>query len=130
MLDRSRGAGTAKAAGCDCLSRSPFRAICRSDGPFWFPPDRNPFSQQTEVPILNMTAIFAKMSCNAVGTRIDSLDRGGDGIGFTDGPSAITRLTERGGVIDIDPQFQHRLEMLLLRRSGRKRRRSGMDLAI
>ena len=63
--------------------------------------DVRQFAQPTHVLILNVTAILTQMHGDAISPTQMRLDRSPDRIGFM----GTARLSHRGDMIDVDPQF-------------------------
>jgi hypothetical protein len=58
---------------------------------------------QSDIPFLNVAAIFAEVDGDTIGTADDGERSGGDGIGVV----ALAGLPHGGHMVDIDTQTQH-----------------------
>src|SRR5581483_11092966 len=77
-------------------------------------PDR--LTEDLQVPVLNVTAVFTKMDDDAVGPRQLGKHRRGDWIGLL----GLSRLAQRRNMIDIDPEPCHMRLTLKSRFTGWK----------
>src|SRR5205823_8923066 len=67
------------------------------------------FAQLPDVAVLDMAAVFAQVSGNAVRAGRFAHQRRLDRVGLAVAASPVTRFTKGGDVVDIDTQLEHGL---------------------